>query len=190
MDTSGTNADTALLGRAAGGDSGALAELHARHGALAQRMAMRVLRDPALAEDAVQEAFLDLWRNAARFDAARARVSTWLCVLVHRRAVDIARREARRSFHDSSEPLPEEGTATTEELVLLRYEQRRVRAAVAKLSDPQRRVIELAYFGGLTQQQLADQLDVPIGTVKSRTFDALRRLAEIVTPTAAVAEAE
>jgi RNA polymerase sigma-70 factor, ECF subfamily len=188
MDIIQTTSDATLLACAAKGDTNALGELHDRHQALAHRVAMRVLRDHALAEDAVQEAFLDLWRNAARFDEARARVQTWLCVLVHRRAVDIVRREARRRFGDDSIPPPEEGSAIAEELILLCYEQRRVRAAVATLSEPQRNVIELAYFGGLTQQELAKRLDVPLGTIKSRTFDALRRLAELVTPPAAATD--
>jgi RNA polymerase sigma-70 factor (ECF subfamily) len=165
------------LARGAGRELQALDKLYAQHGSLARGMAFRVLRDRELAEDAVQEAFLDLWRTAGEFDAGRASVRTWICVLVHRRAVDIARREARRRLTDDGpEPLDPQ-SYTTEEVVLLRFEQDRVRDALAELSTPQRELVELAYYGGLTQAELAHRFDLPLGTVKSRMFAALRLLA-------------
>lgn len=176
MDKTRTTEDTRLVTRCARGDDGALAELYERHGRVAKRTAWQVLRDEALAEDAVQEAFLQLWRGAAAFDPRRAAVSTWICVLVHRRAVDLARREARRRETDTHPAPVDPASYTAEEVVVLREEQRRVRAAVAGLSARQRQVVELAYWGGLTQTQLAERLGVPLGTIKSRMSDALRRL--------------
>lgn len=169
--------DLALLARVVGGEREALGELFVRHGARCLRRAHSVLRDAALAEDAVQEAFLDLWRTADRFDAQRAPLAAWLCVLVHRRAVDVARREARRrALEGSLLAFPEDSNTTEEELLLI-LERRRVRRAVDGLSEQQRQVVELAYYGGLTQSELAHRLGVPLGTVKSRTAAALAALA-------------
>jgi len=168
--------DRTLLARARDGDEGALAQLYRSHRALAHSVAFRVLRDPALAEDAVQEGFLDLWRTAEGFDAKRAPVRAWLCVLVHRRAVDLARREARRQATDNRQHGPDPESYTAEELAVLRDDQRRVRTALDLLPDSQRELLEHAYWGGLTQPQLAERFGLPLGTVKSRTFDALRQL--------------
>lgn len=169
--------DRELLERSARGDEGALAALFDRHGARCLRCARAVLRDATLAEDAVQEAYLDLWRTAHRFDHRRGAVVTWLCVLVHRRAVDIARREARRRALDRSLPPPREGSYTAEEELLLRLDRRQVRRAVDELTEPQRQLIELAYYGGLTHSELARRLGVPLGTIKSRMVAALAALA-------------
>ena len=168
--------DRTLLARAKDGDEQALAQLYRSHRALAHSVAFRVLRDAALAEDAVQEGFLDLWRTAGGFDARQAPVRAWLCVLVHRRAVDRARREARRQATDNRPHGPDPESYTAEELAVLRYDQRRVRQALDRLPDSQRELLELAYWGGLTQRQLAERFGLPLGTVKSRTFEALRQM--------------
>lgn len=171
--------DVCLLARSAAGDSDAFATLFDRYGPLCVRRAYEVLRDRALADDAVQEAFLDLWRTAASFDARRASVRTWLCVLVHRRAVDLARREARRRRGDEAGLLSavDPSSYTAEEALERQLERRSVQTAMLGLSDPQRRLLELAYYGGLTQSQLSARLGLPLGTVKSRMRDALARLA-------------
>lgn len=185
MDGNQTKAsDLALLERCARGDQGALAELHDRHVELCRHRALDVLRNPALAEEAVQDAFLDLWKTAARFDPARAQVRTWLCVLVHRRSVDLARREARHHAGDDSLPAPDPASYTAEELLLVQVDRRRVRMALARLSPHHQQVIELAYWGGLSQSQIAFHCGVPVGTIKSRTFDALARLAALLAPPA------
>lgn len=170
--------DAELLARAATGDNDALQSLHRSHRAVAQGVALRVLRDAALAEDATQEGFLDLWRTAERFDAERSSVLGWLCVLVHRRSVDLARREARRHATDDQPTASDRASYTAEEIVILRYDQRRVQRALRRLPQPQRELIEHAYWGGLTQHQLAERFGMPLGTVKSRTFQALRQLRE------------
>jgi RNA polymerase sigma-70 factor (ECF subfamily) len=174
------NTDEDLIARMADGDETALAELHARYHCAAYAIALRALADRDLAEDAVQETFLDLWRAGARWDPARAKLSTWICVLAHRRAVDIARREARR------ETAPEEAGSwaadayTTEDLVVIREDRRDVQSALERLSATQRNVIELAYYGGLTQVEIARTLEIPLGTVKSRVFEALRSLKDLL----------
>lgn len=172
--------DGELLQRVARGDEDALGELFTRHGGRCLARARAVLGGSALAEDAVQEAFVDLWRTASRFDARRSSVSTWLCVLVHRRAVDLARREARRRALDPALAALPRGSYTAEEELLLLLDRRRVRRAIDELSEPQRRLIELAYYGGLTQPELARRLELPLGTVKSRMSAALARLAVAV----------
>ena len=174
--------DAELLRRMAAGDQTALTEAHRRHHRVAHAIARRALGDPALSEDAVQEAFLDLWRGAEKFDPARAKLSTWIAVLAHRRAVDIARREARRQTEAYEEHLAPADTYTTEERVVLREDQRSVRAALRDLPERERTVIELAYYGGLTQSQIAATLKIPLGTAKSRMFKALAMLNELLAP--------
>jgi RNA polymerase sigma factor (sigma-70 family) len=175
--------DEALVALVARGDESALAELYDRVGRVAYGLALRVVRDERLAEDAVQEGFLAVWRTAAGFRAERAKASTWILTLVHRRAVDVVRREERRR----AEPLPEElpvrpGQAgePTEEAAWLRYERERVQTALAKLPDTQREAIELAYYGGFSQSELAERLGLPLGTIKSRMFAGLARLRELL----------
>ena len=172
--------DEAVVALTARSDEVALAELYDRYGRAAYGLALRVLRDESLAEDAVQEAFLAIWRGASRFIPERAKASTWIMTLVHRRAVDLVRREERRR----AEPLPEieadAGGPSAAETAWLRLERERVQAALAKLPDQQREAIELAYYGGFTQSELAERLGEPLGTIKSRMFAGLARLRELL----------
>jgi RNA polymerase sigma factor (sigma-70 family) len=175
--------DEALVALVARGDDAALGELYDRVGGIAYGLALRVLRDERLAEDAVQEGFLAVWRSAAAFRAERAKASTWILTLVHRRAVDLVRREERRR----AEPLTEEMTAgagasieATDEAAWLRFERERVQAALQQLPDVQREALELAYYGGFSQSELAERLGVPLGTIKSRMFAGLARLRELL----------
>jgi RNA polymerase sigma factor (sigma-70 family) len=160
-------------------DEDALAELYDRFGRVAYGLALRIVRDPALAEDAVQEAFLAVWRSAARFVAERAKASTWILMLVHRRAVDLVRREAPRR----AEPLEAVSHAAggdAEDEAWLGLQRQRVQEALQQLPDQQREALELAYYGGFTQSQLADRLGEPLGTIKSRMFTGLARLRELL----------
>jgi len=175
--------DEALVALVARADESALAELYDRVGRIAYGLALRVLRDDRLAEDAVQEGFLTVWRTAAAFRAERAKASTWILTLVHRRAVDLVRREERRR----AEPLPDEIAAQsarvaepTDEAAWLRFERERVQDALRQLPDVQREAIELAYYGGFSQSELAERLGVPLGTIKSRMFAGLARLRELL----------
>jgi len=175
--------DEALVALVARGDEGALAELYDRVGRIAYGLALRVLRDERHAEDAVQEAFLQVWRSAATFRAERAKASTWILTLVHRRAVDLVRREERRQ----ADPLTDDSAAgiapeDTDEAAWLRFERERVQAALKQLPDVQREALELAYFGGLTQGEIAERTGTPLGTVKSRMrlgLLAMRRSLEV-----------
>ena len=173
--------DEALVALVARGDEDALAELYDRVGRIAYGLALRVLRDERHAEDAVQEAFLQVWRSAATFRAERAKASTWILTLVHRRAVDLVRREERRQVDpltdDSAVGVAPEGT---EEAAWLRFERERVQTALKQLPDVQREALELAYYGGFSQSELAERLGVPLGTIKSRMFAGLSRLHELL----------
>jgi RNA polymerase sigma-70 factor (ECF subfamily) len=172
--------DEALVALAARAEESALAELYDRYGRIAYGLALRVLRDQALAEDAVQEAFLAVWRSAATFVPERAKASSWILTLVHRRAVDLVRREERRR----AEPLGDETRADTQgsaaDVAWLRLERERVQEALRRLPDQEREALELAYYGGFTQSQLAERLGLPIGTIKSRMFSGLARLRELL----------
>jgi len=119
-------------------DEVALAELYDRFGAVAYGLARRVLRDDSLAEDAVQEAFLAIWRGAARFLPERGKASTWILTLVHRRAVDLVRREQRRRTDVLPETAPDATGGAVDDELWLRLERERVLAALAKLPDAQR----------------------------------------------------
>jgi RNA polymerase sigma factor (sigma-70 family) len=172
--------DEALVALAARSEQSALAELYDRFGRPAYGLALRILRDESLAEDAVQEAFLALWRTAARFVPERGKASTWILTLVHRRAVDIVRREERRRA-DALEQAPEqESREAVDEEAWLRLQRERVQDALRKLPDQQREAIELAYYGGFTQSELAERLGQPLGTIKSRMFGGLARLRELL----------
>jgi RNA polymerase sigma-70 factor (ECF subfamily) len=164
----------ALIGR---GDREAFARLYDRYGAAAYSLAVRIVRDRDLAADVVQNLFLAVWTGATQFDPARGQPSTWIMTMTHHKAVDMVRREERRR----TEPLDvagEEaaGGASVEEQAWRGVARENVRAAMARLPDPHREVIELAYFAGYSQSELADRLALPLGTVKSRTFAAMRAL--------------
>jgi RNA polymerase sigma factor (sigma-70 family) len=169
--------DEAVLALIARADEQALAELYRRFGRLAYGLAFRILRDDALAQDAVQEAFLGVWRAAGRFTAERAKPSTWLLTLVHRRAVDLVRREERRRTEPLQPDSESAGAEESDEAELLTRRQT-IREALGKLPPEQREAIELAYYGGYTQSELAERLGQPLGTIKSRMFTGLARLRE------------
>jgi RNA polymerase sigma-70 factor, ECF subfamily len=171
--------DEALVALCARGDQAALAELYDRYGRVPYGLALRILRDEALAEDAVQEAFLAVWRSAARFVPERGKASTWILTLAHRRSVDLVRRSERRR----AEPLEEAEelvSGSTEEVAWLHLERDRIQAALRQLPDQQREALELAYYGGFTQSELAERLGQPLGTIKSRMFAGLARMRDLL----------
>jgi RNA polymerase sigma-70 factor (ECF subfamily) len=174
--------DVSLVARCADGDEGALAELYDRFGRAAYGLALRIVRDATQAEDVVQEAFMDLWRSAARFDPSRSRPASYLLTFVHRRAVDLIRREqARPQRGGDIDDLSVASTAEDPPSVVVASEQgTTVRQALAALPVLQRQVLELAYFNGLSQSEIAERLGEPLGTVKSRTHVALSRLRELL----------
>jgi RNA polymerase sigma-70 factor (ECF subfamily) len=167
--------DEAVIEAVARADEDAIGELYDRFGKVAYGLSFRILHDATLAEDAVQEAFLQIWRSAGSYEPARAKASTWLLTFVHRRAVDLVRREERRRTLPEA-AAPEPSGAGPDESVVARSRGEVVRAALTRLPTEQREAIELAYFGGLTQSELAERLGQPLGTIKSRMFTGLQRL--------------
>jgi RNA polymerase sigma-70 factor (ECF subfamily) len=172
--------DEAIVALVARSDQSALAELYDRFGRVAYGLALRIVRDEKLAEDVVQEGFLAAWRNADRFMPERAKASTWLLTLVHRRAVDLVRRENRRRADALPEGVEPVSPGSVEDDAWLRFERERVQAALRQLPDQQREALELAYYGGFSQSELAERLGQPIGTIKSRMFTGLARLRELL----------
>lgn len=169
--------DEALVALVARADEDALAELYDRFGRVAYGLALRIVRDPALAEDAVQEGFMAVWRSSTRFVAERAKASTWILTLIHRRAVDLVRREEPRRA-EALDAAPQVSGDDTEEEAWLRLRRQGVQEALKRLPDKQREALELAYYGGFTQSELADRLGEPLGTIKSRMFSGLASLRE------------
>jgi len=171
--------DEALVALAARSEQSALAELYDRYGRTAYGLAFRILRDGTLAEDAVQDAFLTIWRSASQFVPERGKASTWILTLVHRRAVDVVRREQRRRA-DALDRAPEPTVEGVDEDAWLRLQRERVQDALRKLPDAQREALELAYYGGFSQSELAERLGQPLGTIKSRMFTGLSRMRELL----------
>jgi RNA polymerase sigma-70 factor (ECF subfamily) len=168
--------DAGLVALIASGDPVAFAEFHARYRGAARQLALRITNDAGLADEVVQEAFLTVWRQAGRFDASRARPSTWILMIAHHRAVDAVRREVRRGAIpvDGSET----GTCDDEprDEAWTSIVTHRLSDAVSRLPRLQREVLELTFFAGLSQSQAAGRLGQPLGTIKSRTHTALARL--------------
>jgi RNA polymerase sigma-70 factor (ECF subfamily) len=169
--------DHGLVALVARGDSDAFARLYDMYSEPAYSLALRIVRDHQLAADVVQEAFMTVWNQAARFDPSRGQPSTWILTVTHHRAVDVVRREQRRRSEsldhasEAADPSP-----PVDERAWLGVARSQIAAALRKLPDPHREVIELAYFAGYTQSELAERLSLPLGTVKSRTFAAMAAL--------------
>jgi RNA polymerase sigma-70 factor (ECF subfamily) len=173
--------DRPLVRRMQDGQAEALRELVERYGPTAKALALRVVRDPALAEEVVQETFLQVWRAAGRFDPSRGSVRTWVLTSAHARAVDLVRREEahrRRVEAVAAVGVPdvEDPAEAVVERVAAPEEREKVRAALDRLPAPQREVIELMYFDGMSQTQVAERLAIPLGTVKSRTLLGMRKM--------------
>ncbi len=171
--------DRDLIDRVSGGDHAAFSELYRRYSPSAFGLANRILGDQTMAEEVLQEVFLSVWRRAGAFDPARGSVRSWLFAQIHHRSVDVVRREEaeRRRSRATVEPeTTEEDVEDVIEESWLSARREHVKTALTSLPEEQRRVIELAYYNGLTQTQVADAMGVPLGTVKSRTLAAMRRL--------------
>jgi RNA polymerase sigma factor (sigma-70 family) len=184
----GEPADEELALAVADGVTSAFAALYDRYGRRAFSLARRISADDGLAEDVVQEAFLAFWRAPDRFDPGRGRFSTWMLTLVHHRAVDAVRRQSaigRRTVppvEDGEDRSVPAGPGADLD-ALAAVEAGQVRDALDRLPDDQRSALALAYFGGFTQREVAAQLGVPLGTVKSRMFTGIRRLRDLLGPT-------
>jgi RNA polymerase sigma factor (sigma-70 family) len=173
--------DEDLVLRVGAGDEQAFRELFGRYSSVAHALAFRLVRQAQVAEEIVQEAFLAVWRTPDRYDAARGSVRSWLMGTVHHRAVDAVRREQaqRRRAEQASGLGPgivEDPVDDVLAAIDLPRERRLVRTALGELPDEQREVIQRMYFDGLSQSQIAERTGLPLGTVKSRTLLAMRRL--------------
>ena len=167
-----------LLRRSAKGDQQAFAELYDATSSRMFGLAVRVVRDPAQAEEVAQEAFLEVWRTSARFDSDRGSALSWLMTICHRKAVDRVRSAEASSRRDTTYH-HENGMTDHDETAEAAYaslEARRVRQALHSLTEVQREALELAYFGGYTHREVAAMLDLPVGTAKTRIRDGLIRL--------------
>jgi RNA polymerase sigma-70 factor, ECF subfamily len=166
----------AVLDRLAAGDHSALGEVYDRYAGLVNGLALRILRNTAEAEEVIQEVFVQVWRQAERFDPARGSVEAWICTIARTRALDrLRRRASRREDSDDAIPGVSEIPKTVEALA--------VRKALETLSADQRTALELAYYEGLTQSEIAERLGEPLGTVKTRIRTAMIRLRDVLGPT-------
>ncbi len=168
----------ALLRQASWGDEGAFSQLYDAVSARLFGLVIRVVRDPAQSEEVSQEAFLEIWRTASRFDENRGSAISWMMTIAHRKAVDrvrsaeaAGRRDNR--YHEANQDVDYDTTADAAHSSL---EAERVRKALQTLTPAQRRALELAYFGGYTHSEVATMLDLPLGTAKTRIRDGLIRL--------------
>jgi RNA polymerase sigma-70 factor (ECF subfamily) len=163
--------DEVLVAAMAAGDRAALATLYERHGSLLLGLALRIVRERREAEDLLHDVFLEAWRTAKDFDPKRGRVRTWLAIRMRSRALDLQKsaRVSRNTGDGGLELLVDEGDVASPD-------HGRVRRALAGLVADQRRVIELAYFEGLSCTEIAERVAIPVGTVKSRIAAGLDRL--------------
>jgi RNA polymerase sigma-70 factor (ECF subfamily) len=171
--------DDAAVARLRAGDASALEELYDRYGRLAYSLAYRITGEAQLAEECAQDTFLQLWRRASDFDVRRGSLPTWLFAIARNRAIELVRRRAR-----TPEPAAEvdpgvDPAADPAEVVAAADESQRLAAAMAGLPAEQLEVLQLAYFDGLSQTEIAERVGVPLGTVKGRVRLALERLREL-----------
>lgn len=188
VDTPGPAADDGrsdpeLAGLVAAGDREALGALYDRHGPTCYRVALRVTRSRDLAEEAVQEAFLALWRGPG-FEARLGSLRSFLVALAHHKAVDAVRREEARARRERTytltAPPPADPDGEPETAVLAAVRDGAVRDALGALSPAQREALVLAYFGGRTQREIAELTGVPLGTVKTRMLAGMRRIRTVL----------
>ncbi len=164
-----------LLRRLTAGDHLALGEVYDRYAGLVNGLALRILRNRTEAEDVVQEVFVQIWRQAGRFDPARGSPEAWICTMARTRALDrLRRRTSRREDPPDAAPGASEPPRTEQALA--------VRTALDTLSTDQRSALELAYYEGLTQTEIAARLGEPLGTIKTRIRMALIRLRDVLGP--------
>jgi RNA polymerase sigma-70 factor (ECF subfamily) len=180
--------DFTLVARLAAGDDDALAVLYDRYGTVVYSLALRIVRDPATAEEVTQEVFVRLWRAAARFDPARGRLATWLLRITHNLALNEIRRARNRPTNAPGVDSEAEGARLADPdlnvdpplLAALGERAAAVRHALAQLPEAQRMAIELAFFDGLSQSEIAIRLGEALGTIKSRIRSGMQRLRELL----------
>ena len=171
-----------LMARIVQGDERAFEHLYDQLAPRVFGLVRKIVRDESLSEEVLQEVFLEAWRLAARFDPSRGGAAAWVMTLAHRRAVDRVRSSQSSRERDLKAGIRElnSSTPTMEEEAELLDEAVRARQALALLAEPQRQAIELAYFHGLTQVQVAQQLGIPLGTAKTRIRDGMSKLRNLM----------
>ncbi|BAU33267.1 RNA polymerase sigma factor SigK [Microcella alkaliphila] len=169
---------TALLTRTASGDQRAFSDLYDLIAPRMLGLVRHVLKDHAQSEEVVQEVLLEVWQTASRFDPNKGKAVTWMLTMAHRRAIDRVRSAQASRDRDTKIGIRDLGrdVDTVSETVEISIEHKRVEKAMARLSDLQRQAVELAYYGGYTQSEVAEMLNIPLGTVKTRLRDGLIRL--------------
>lgn len=173
--------DRELLERIGRGDERAFAVVYSRYADLVYSVSLRVLRDAATAQDVAQDVFLRVWREPWRFEPERGKFAVWLASVTRNRALDMVRSQGRRRAVEyrppEDAPEPVDGSAEDPQLAAeVASDTRLVRAAMSSLPEEQRRVVELAYFDGLSQREISERLQVPLGTVKTRARLAMQKL--------------
>lgn len=171
--------DKELIEAIVAGQSGALSELYDRYSGILMALSQRILHDPADGEEVLQETFLQVWNQAARYDSKRSSVSTWLVLIVRSRSIDRlrSRQVKQRTVTAATRENPTTHASPEGAGNVLRQErQYRLQEEMAKLPAEQRQVLEMAFYGGLTQSEIARQTGIPLGTVKTRTLLAMKKL--------------
>jgi RNA polymerase sigma-70 factor (ECF subfamily) len=171
--------DKALVQEIVGRRPEAVAELYDRYSGMLKAMAQRILHDPSDAEEILQETFLQVWNQASRYDPRRSSVSTWLVLIARSRSIDRLRSQQvkQRTATAAGRENPDIHTSPRGVGNVLGQERRkRLREEMAKLPSEQSRVLELAFYGGMTQSEIAEQTGIPLGTVKTRTLLAMKKL--------------
>jgi RNA polymerase sigma-70 factor, ECF subfamily len=173
--------DEQLLDQISARDQGAFEMLYLRHSDLVYSIALRVVADPGIAQDVAQEVFLRVWRHPSLFDVSRGRFVSWLMSVARNRAVDEVRSRGRRRLREvvpapGADDPPDPQAVDPQLAAQLAIEREVVRGALEGLPDEQKLAIELAYFGGMTQQEIASVLNTPLGTVKTRVRLAMKKL--------------
>ena len=178
VDDTAPPTDEELLLEVGRGDQEAFAELYGRLGGMVYGVIRRVLRDPSQSEEVAQEVFVEVWRTATRFDVDRGGARTWVLTMAHRRAIDRVRSEqsSRDRTHRVGSQSASPAFDDVAEEVETRFEHQQIREGLAALTDLQREAVELAYYQGYTYREVAELLDTPLGTIKTRMRDGLIRL--------------
>jgi RNA polymerase sigma-70 factor (ECF subfamily) len=187
IDTAGAaHADRLAIDRIANGDHDALGDLYDRHGRLIYSLALRVVRDQGEAEDIVQEVFAQVWQQASRYREARGNVIAWMLTVTRSRAIDRLRRRASRPQHageDSAVTEIADGAPAIDEQLAWAGRAVQIRGALESLPLLQRIAIELAFYEGLTHAEVAERLELPLGTIKTRIRQGLLKLRDQLTGT-------
>jgi RNA polymerase sigma-70 factor (ECF subfamily) len=179
VDRGNAGPDDVLISRISNGDHLAMRVLYARHHVRIYRFVLRVVRDRAMAEDLTSDVFLDVWRQAGRFEA-RSAVTTWLLRIAHFKALSALRRKPHEELTDTIVETVADGAATPDGALLAKDETKALRGCVDRLSADHRAVIELVYFHGKSVEQVADMTGVKRATIRTRMFHARRQLAAML----------